>query len=145
MFGILVPDFMIPEPEIGQHRLARLQRLRDGLGTLWTDLVAAQVQATKRSTHLLGNAREQPAPSLLCALVRHLGPFDQVGGLIRTQAMRRHPRAAVLLIHSGVGVRDKVGPHSASPRVVARTCLALRVSTGRTSAAVHACAPFLPD
>ena len=28
MFGTLVPDLTIPEPELGQHRLARLQRLR---------------------------------------------------------------------------------------------------------------------
>ena len=38
---------------------------------------------TERSTHLLGNAREQPAPALLCSLARHLGQFDR---LVRTQA-----------------------------------------------------------
>jgi hypothetical protein len=44
---------------------------------------SASPGGSERSTHLLGNAREQPAPSLLCALACHLGPFDQVGGLIR--------------------------------------------------------------
>ena len=47
---------------------------------------------TERSTHLLGNAPEQPAPALLCVLACHLGQFDRVGGLVRTQAMSRHPR-----------------------------------------------------
>ena len=41
---------------------------------------------TERSTHLLGNAREQPAPALLCSLARHLGQFDRWGGLVRAQA-----------------------------------------------------------
>jgi len=51
---------------------------------------------TERGTHLLGNARQEPAPALLCALARHLGQFDRVGGLVRTQAMNLHPRAAVV-------------------------------------------------
>ena len=36
---------------------------------------------TERSTRLLGNALEQPTPTLLCALACHLGQFDRVGGL----------------------------------------------------------------
>ena len=35
---------------------------------------------TERSTHLLGNAREQPAPALLFLLACHLGQFDRWGG-----------------------------------------------------------------
>ena len=64
-------------------------------------------------------------------------------GLPRSEesARGRHEMKGVLVAR--VCVRDKVGPHSASPRV-ARTCLALRVSTGRTSAAVRACAPSWP-
>ena len=55
------------------------------------------VCVTERGTHLLGNAwRQEPAPALLCALARHLGQFDRVGGLERTQATSRHPRAAVV-------------------------------------------------
>ena len=61
---------------------------------------------TEPSTHLLGNVREcrlQPAPALLCALACHLGQFDRVGGthtgdgVVRTQAMSQHPRAAGVL------------------------------------------------
>jgi hypothetical protein len=44
---------------------------------------------------------------------------------------------------SGVGVRDKVGLQGASLRV-ARTCLAMRVSTARDRAAVRACVPCWP-
>ena len=51
---------------------------------------------TERSTHMLGDAPDQPAPALLCALARHLGQFDRVGGLVGTQAMSLHPRAAVV-------------------------------------------------
>ena len=51
---------------------------------------------TERSTHVLGDAPEQPAPALLCALSRHLGWFDRVGGLVRMQAVSLHPRAAVV-------------------------------------------------
>jgi hypothetical protein len=51
---------------------------------------------TERSTHLLGNALEQPTPTLLCALACHLGQFDRVGGLVRTQEMSRHQRAEVV-------------------------------------------------
>ena len=36
---------------------------------------------TERSARLLGNALEQPTPTLLCALACHLGQFDRVGGL----------------------------------------------------------------
>ena len=53
---------------------------------------------TEHSTHLIGNALEKRAPTLLCALTCHLGQFDWVGGLVlvRTQAISRHPRAAVV-------------------------------------------------
>ena len=54
------------------------------------------LSVTERGTHLLGNARQEPAPALLCALARHLGQFDRVGGLVRTQAINLHPRAAVV-------------------------------------------------
>ena len=51
---------------------------------------------TERSTHVLGDSPEQPAPALLCALAPHLAQFDRVGGLVGTQAMSLHPRAAVV-------------------------------------------------
>ena len=51
---------------------------------------------TEHSTHLIGNALEKRAPTLLCALTCHPGQFDRVGGLVRTQAMSRHLRAAVV-------------------------------------------------
>jgi len=52
---------------------------------------------------VLGDAPEQPAPALLCALSRHLGRFDRVGGLVCTQAVSLHPRAAVVASCRGLG------------------------------------------
>ena len=65
---------------------------------------------TERSTHVLGDAPEQPAPALLCALAPHLAQFDRVGGLVGTQAMSLHPRAAVVpwLREPAVTARSRV-------------------------------------
>ena len=53
---------------------------------------------------------KQPAPTLLCAFACDLGQFDWVGGLVRTQAMSRHPRAAIVpwLRAPAVAARSRV-------------------------------------
>jgi hypothetical protein len=43
-----------------------------------------------------GNARERPALALQYSLVRHLGQFDWLGGLVRTHAMIWHPCEVVV-------------------------------------------------
>ena len=51
---------------------------------------------TERSTHLLGSARQQPASSAAVRACAPSWPFDRARGLVRAQAVRRHPRAAVV-------------------------------------------------
>ena len=98
-FGTLIPDLVVVRIRVVNNRRARIATVgvRDKVGPQCV---------TEPSTHLLGNVREcrlQPAPALLCALACHLGQFDRVGGthtgdgVVRTQAMSQHPRAAGVL------------------------------------------------
>ena len=67
------------ESACGRHLRRRPCRTRCVVAGV-RDKVGPQC-VTERSTHLLGNALEQPTPTLLCALACHLGQFDRVGGL----------------------------------------------------------------
>ena len=75
------------QQRIGLLKALKKASLSHALRRSWVnrDKVGPQC-VTERSTHLLGNALEQPTPTLLCALVCHLGQFDRVGWLVRTHS-----------------------------------------------------------
>ena len=52
--------------------------------------------------------RLQPAPALLCALACHLGQFDRVGGVERTQAMSQRAAVVLWLREPAVKARSRV-------------------------------------
>ena len=94
-------------------------------------VLVVQVQLAERRVRARARCQVDAEGVLACA------------GLPRSEdsACGRHVIKGVLVAR--VGVRDRVGPKSASPRV-ASACFALRVSTVRTSDAVRACAPSWP-
>ena len=73
------------------------------------DRVSPQVRyRAYRSTHLLGNRVSSPPPAPLCVLARHLCQFDRVGGLVGTQAVRRHPQAAAAAVALGASRHSSI-------------------------------------
>jgi len=50
----------------------------------------------ERGAHLLGDAREQRAPPLLCALARHPHQCTRGGRQVRPETVMRHLQAAVV-------------------------------------------------